>query len=141
MRLKITGLFVLVRQGLLGKNVNKIHVRIFVKMEVNILYNKLLVIYLFFAGTCRKGTKQVECDCPPMYSGRRCEIDVCKDDPMHKTCLKYCTKNNCANGGKCVLVNDQEMCKCIDAWGGSKCNVSIKKKNVQFMMGRPFYLI
>jgi len=52
------------------------------------------------------------CQCPPGYSGKKCEI---KD---------YCASNLCQNSGSCSnLINDY-TCKCVNGFYGKNCEIS-----------------
>ena len=69
-------------------------------------------------GLCfdENGTQDIYCRCLSIYSGPRCEINLC--DAIE-----------CENGGICTLdqseSEDQLKCDCIDTFGGPRCELNL----------------
>jgi hypothetical protein len=86
------------------------------------------LLYIVTAGTCIPGAKKLVCNCPPLFTGRRCEVDLCScttcqqaDDADCKCpaqrpaeCKILCPLGQCQNGGTCIVVQGQSHCKCVD---------------------------
>jgi len=54
------------------------------------------------------------CQCPPGYSGKKCEINV-----------DECASNPCTNSGTCSdLINDF-ACECVPGYSGKKCEIDV----------------
>ena len=80
------------------------------------------------AGTCIPGPKKLVCNCPPLFTGRRCEVDLCSCTPCQESddvdckcpaqrpaeCQSFCLPGQCQNGGTCVVMQGQSYCKCVD---------------------------
>jgi hypothetical protein len=78
-----------------------------------------------FIGTCIPGAKTLTCNCPALFSGRRCEVDLCTcipcSDPQDQDCkcplqrppecLDSCHPGGCINGGRCVNIDGKSLCQ------------------------------
>lgn len=83
----------------------------------------------YLTGSCKPG-KQVECVCPPLFTGRRCEVSLCLQEPKPKECYTFCVlATKCQNDGQCVVIDGKEVCKCSRTYGGIHCEVYLGNDN------------
>ncbi|XP_068084350.1 prolow-density lipoprotein receptor-related protein 1 [Anabrus simplex] len=96
-------------------------------------------------GNCTADTKTLKCTCLPRFSGRRCEVDLCPCDcpPNNPLCecppqpskdcstnsVEQCRPDKCANGGICVMVKGEPLCRCTSQYGGKECNIFYGESN------------
>ncbi|KAJ9584467.1 hypothetical protein L9F63_021192, partial [Diploptera punctata] len=92
-------------------------------------------------GTCVHGAKTLICNCPPLFSGRRCEIDLCTCKscsnhdqdckcPYHRPAECHsCLSVPCANGGTCINIEGQSICKCTAEYVGKFCSYYYGQQN------------
>uniref|UniRef100_A0A3B5MD32 Uncharacterized protein n=1 Tax=Xiphophorus couchianus TaxID=32473 RepID=A0A3B5MD32_9TELE len=83
------------------------------------------------------------CECPPGFVGQRCELDYddclenkcqhgaeCVDAINGYTCVCKeeqkmifpCDQSECQNGGHCLVVAGEPICRCIPGYYGNKCD-------------------
>ncbi|GLH07804.1 Vitellogenin receptor, partial [Gryllus bimaculatus] len=89
-----------------------------------------------FTGTCTPGPKGHSCKCPPRFTGRRCEKDLCscicpEDKPdcecsnSHLICNTtyphHCPSDMCLNGGTCTVTGLLTKCRCPEGFTGLRC--------------------
>ena len=60
------------------------------------------------SGTCVSNGESIKCECPPDYTGPRCE------DKIDTECA-------CLNGGTCELIEDAVVCFCPEMFKGPLC--------------------
>lgn len=67
-------------------------------------------------GTCREQKTESQCDCPPGFTGSRCQNDV-----------NECSANAsvCQNGATCVDGLNSYTCVCPAGYSGSTCDVNV----------------
>ncbi|XP_050334331.1 uncharacterized protein LOC126761938 [Bactrocera neohumeralis] len=65
------------------------------------------------AGKCALDGNDIQCACVADYfNGPRCE-----------QFMNHCEANPCRNGATCEPALGQFLCKCVDTWGGQRCNM------------------
>lgn len=67
------------------------------------------------------------CRCPAGFSGALCEIasTVSTTTTTTTNAIATCSTNPCANGGQCLLINNQVNCLCLANWTGPTCTTAI----------------
>lgn len=88
----------------------------------------------------------LRCNCPPLYTGERCETPVSHCDSEcynggtcteistgSPTCTcrsgftgskcQNCEKLTCQNGGICTKIDGKDACKCPDGFEGAECQI------------------
>lgn len=79
----------------------------------------------FNGGICRDhpGHGHYSCECPPAFTGGRCESKT----PSH-----ICTENPCSNGATCVPDGSYNgfRCACLPGYTGYKCEINIDECEV-----------
>lgn len=90
--------------------------------------------YCMNGGTCRMGINQQQqqpsCVCPPFYTGRKCEVDLCSGNNPAYGCDAKCS---CKNQGSCQMLDSKLLCNCTKLWGGEHCEVSNFIRNVFYI--------
>lgn len=92
------------------------------------------------------GLAPLRCNCPPNWTGERCEIpikvcdggcynggtcsttdagtSICECRPgFTGTRCEHCEKLTCQNGGVCAKTDEKDVCKCLDGYSGTACEL------------------
>uniref|UniRef100_A0A673C0G3 Neurogenic locus notch homolog protein 2-like n=1 Tax=Sphaeramia orbicularis TaxID=375764 RepID=A0A673C0G3_9TELE len=89
-------------------------------------------------GTCVDRVGGYRCNCPPGFTGERCEGDIneCLSNPCSPSnsfdciqlpndyqcvCKPGFTELSCYNGGSCALTTRGARCTCLPGYGGPQC--------------------
>ncbi|XP_038656647.1 protein eyes shut homolog isoform X3 [Scyliorhinus canicula] len=93
-------------------------------------------------GLCNDYVGHYDCSCPVGFEGMNCEVDLdactilnvtcprglhCVDRPadLEYACLTPCSRNPCANGGRCFLSEGmRRVCVCTAGWTGRRCTLN-----------------
>ncbi|XP_072770753.1 protein crumbs homolog 1 isoform X3 [Nerophis lumbriciformis] len=84
------------------------------KLPVSVCGDDVKNYTCFNGGNCTE--RELSCDCPPGFTGHRCEqeVDECKSNP-------------CLNGGYCRNLVNKFLCVCDMSYAGDICQTDIKR--------------
>lgn len=82
------------------------------KLPVSVCGDNLRNYTCFNGGNCTQ--RELSCDCPPGFTGHRCEqeLDECKSNP-------------CLNGGYCRNLVNKFTCVCDMSYAGDVCEIDV----------------
>ncbi|XP_077390674.1 protein crumbs homolog 1 isoform X1 [Festucalex cinctus] len=87
------------------------------KLPVSVCGDEVKNYTCFNGGNCTE--RELSCDCPPGFTGHRCEqeVDECKSNP-------------CLNGGYCRNLINKFLCVCDMSYAGDICQTDLTSEGV-----------
>ena len=81
-------------------------------------------------GYCNDLLHDYQCQCPPVYKGKNCEIDIneCEANPCQVKVIfisNFFKQKIFQNGGGCVNHVPGYFCICKDGFNGTHCETNI----------------
>ena len=71
---------------------------------------------MFQGGVCVDEIARFLCECPPGFTGPRCETEIIE-----------CESNPCQNGALCVEGINRYECRCLPGFEGVTCEININE--------------